>query len=53
METYNALRHFADSWMLLVLTGIFVAVVAFVFRPGSTRHYRNSARIPLEDDRKV
>ncbi len=35
METYSFLRAFADSWMLLALTVIFVGVVVWVFRPGS------------------
>jgi cytochrome c oxidase cbb3-type subunit 4 len=47
---YNELRHFADSWGLLYLVAIFVAVLAFVFRPGSRRHYEEASRIPLKED---
>ncbi len=53
MSTYEILRHFADSWMLLALTLFFVAVVAFVFRAGSGAQYDRAARIPLDDDKKV
>ncbi len=50
METYTAMRHFADSWGLLLMTLFFVAVVIFAFRPGSRRHAEEAARIPLKDD---
>ena len=35
METYTAMRQFADSWGLLSMALFFVAVVLFAFRPGS------------------
>ncbi|MBT9246936.1 cbb3-type cytochrome c oxidase subunit 3 [Gemmobacter fulvus] len=35
MDTYSFLRHFADSWMLLLMTALFVGIVVFAFRPGS------------------
>ncbi len=47
--TYDALRHFADSWGLLAMVAFFVAVAVFVFRPGSGRRYDEAARIPLEN----
>ena len=50
METYTALRHFADSWALLVMTGFFVCAIAFVFRPGSKAQHDNAAQIPLRDN---
>jgi len=50
--TYDALRQFADSWGLLVLFGIFLAIIVFVFRPGSSKLYRRMSRLPLEDDKK-
>ena len=34
METYTAMRHFADSWGLLVMTLFFLCVVLFTLRPG-------------------
>lgn len=50
--TYDALRHFADSWGLVILMGIFLIIVIFVFRPGSKKLYRHMSRLPLEDDKK-
>jgi len=47
METYNTLRHFADSWALLIMVGFFVGAIVFVFRPGSKAQYDHAARIPL------
>ena len=50
---YEPLRQFADSWGLLALTLIFLFVVAFVFRRGSTKRYEEAASIPLRDDTPV
>ena len=51
METYTAMRHFADSWGLLCMVIFFIAAIAFAFRPGSRKTADDAARIPLEDDR--
>jgi cytochrome c oxidase cbb3-type subunit 4 len=50
METYTALRQFADSWALAAMTVFFIGVVLFVFRPGSRKQAEETARIPLKDD---
>lgn len=50
METYSALRQFADSWWLLVMFVFFLAVVVWTFRPGSRRTHQDIAEIPLRDD---
>ena len=42
MELYTFLRAFADSWMLLLMTALFVGVVIYAFRPGS-RAVQNEA----------
>ena len=47
---YDTLRHFADSWGLLYLLGIFIAVVLFTLRPGAKSHAEAAARIPLDDN---
>ncbi len=49
METYSLLREFADSWMLLLLFIVFLAVIIWVFRPGSARTYRDTADIPFRN----
>ena len=50
METYTAMRHFADSWGLLGMTLFFIGAVIFAFRPGSRKLADEAARIPLEDE---
>lgn len=51
METYTAMRHFADSWGLLAMAVLFVGAVLFTLRPGSRKQADAAARIPLEDDK--
>ena len=52
METYTALRAFADSWHLLFMFLFFIGVVLFVFRPGSRKvHDETSNMIFRNDDR--
>ncbi len=50
METYTAMRHFADSWGLLAMALFFIGVAIFVFRPGSRARSDEAAQIPLKDD---
>ena len=51
METvqYDLLRHFADSWGLLYMMAIFLAVVFFIVRPGARASAQAAAQIPLDD----
>ncbi len=51
METYTAMRHFADSWGLLAMALFFVGVAVFAFRPGSRRLSGEAAQIPLNDEK--
>lgn len=50
METYTAMRHFADSWGLLGMTLFFVGVIFFTYRPGGKKLADEIARIPLKED---
>lgn len=50
METYSILREFADSWMLLLLVLFFLGIIVWVFRPGSTKTYKDTANIPFRHD---
>ncbi|NLS21414.1 cbb3-type cytochrome c oxidase subunit 3 [Rhizobium sp. P40RR-XXII] len=50
MEIYTAMRHFADSWGLLVMTAFFVGAVFYSLRPGSKQMAKEAADIPLKDD---
>ena len=47
---YDTLRHFADSWGLLYMMGIFLTVVYFIVRPGAKGRAVEAAQIPLEDE---
>lgn len=51
METYTAMRHFADSWALLGMTLFFFGIVVFAFRPGGKPSADRAANIPLNDDK--
>ncbi|HHY49331.1 MAG TPA: cbb3-type cytochrome c oxidase subunit 3 [Alphaproteobacteria bacterium] len=48
--TYDSLRHFADSWGLLYMFGIFIVVAIMLFLPGARRSAAEAARIPFNDD---
>ena len=51
--SYEALRHFADSWGLLGLTLVFLVALLWVLRPGARHAYKEQAEIPFKhDDRK-
>lgn len=50
METYTAMRHFADSWGLVFMFVVFVGVVLFMFRPGAKKAAEDAAQIPLKED---
>ena len=52
METYSLLREFADSWMLLLLTVIFIAVIFWAFRPGSRQVHDEVANSIFRNDRQ-
>jgi cytochrome c oxidase cbb3-type subunit 4 len=47
---YESLRQIADSWGLLYLVIIFVAVVAITYRPGGRKAADEAAQIPLKED---
>ena len=50
METYSVLRQFADSWGLLIMFAVFVTVIVWAFRPGSSRIYKETAEIPFRHE---
>ncbi|MEY4982774.1 MAG: hypothetical protein RIR62_1040 [Pseudomonadota bacterium] len=52
METYTLLRHFADSWALLVLTLVFLGVILWAWRPGSSRLHDDAAKSIFRNDTK-
>ena len=50
METYTAMREFADSWGLVFMFVVFIGVVLFVLRPGAKKSAEEAAKIPLKED---
>lgn len=52
METYSLLRQFADSWMLLALTLIFVGVIVYALRPGSRKLHQDAAEVIFRHEDK-
>ena len=49
-STYDAMRHFADSWGLLAMAIVFVVLAAWPFRPGARQHHRDAAQMIFKDD---
>ena len=50
MDTYTAMRNFADSWGLLCMALFVLGALLFAFRPGSRSRADEAARIPFKDD---
>ena len=44
METYDALRHFAGSWGLILGVVVFACVVLWAFRPAARKAQDEAAR---------
>lgn len=50
MQMYSMMRAFADSWALLSLTLVFIAVFVWAFRPGSRKVHDDTADIPFRHE---
>jgi cytochrome c oxidase cbb3-type subunit 4 len=50
METYTAMRQFADSWGLVAMALFFIGVIVFTLRPGGKSQAEEAASIPLKED---
>ncbi|WP_295630661.1 cbb3-type cytochrome c oxidase subunit 3 [Novosphingobium sp.] len=48
-ETYDLLRQIADSWGLLAMTGVFLVLILWPFRPGARGHYEEAATSIFEE----
>ncbi|MEM7694611.1 MAG: cbb3-type cytochrome c oxidase subunit 3 [Pseudomonadota bacterium] len=48
--TYEGLRAFADTWGLVLLAGLFIMMVVWLFRRGASKEYDRAARIPMDAD---
>ncbi len=47
---YHSMRAFADSWGLVYMMAIFLAVIVWVFRPGARKAGEEAAQIPFKED---
>ncbi|MBE1529661.1 cytochrome c oxidase cbb3-type subunit 4 [Sphingopyxis sp. OAS728] len=48
--SYDALRHFADSWGLLALALLFLTLIAWPFRPSARARNEEAANMIFKDD---
>lgn len=48
--TYEALRHFADSYGLVVMAIVWAAFGGWAFRPGARERNRAAAHMIFRDD---
>ncbi len=51
MEHYTFLRHLADSWGLLAMTGLFLGVCLYALRPGSRALHSDAAASIFRNER--
>lgn len=52
MDMYSLLREFADSWVLLVLTLVFLGVILWAWRPGSRKLHDDAANSIFRNEKK-
>lgn len=50
MSTYQTLANFAQTAGLLYFVALFLAVVAYAFRPKNRQQFDDAAAIPLRED---
>ena len=48
--SYDALRHFADSWGLVLMGLTYVVLIGWHFRPKGREHSREAALAIFETD---
>lgn len=51
--SYDALRHFADSWGLVMMAVLFIALVGWTFRKGASKHHESAANMIFKEDDHV
>jgi cytochrome c oxidase cbb3-type subunit 4 len=49
-SVYTITRAFADSWALLAMFSMFVGIIIFAFRPGSSKVHADIANIPFRHE---
>lgn len=48
--TYDEIRHFADSWGLIVMVAMFLLFIAWPFRKGAAHHHDEAANMIFKED---
>lgn len=48
--SYDSMRHFADSWGLVLMTAFFLVFVGWTFRKGASHHHNEAANMIFKDD---
>ena len=48
--TYDDLRHFADSWGLVVMAAVFLILIAWPLRASARQRNRDAANMIFRDD---
>ena len=49
---YDTLRHFADSYGLILLGLIFVTLIGWTFRRGARRHHDRASRMIFDEEQR-
>lgn len=47
---YEQVAHFAATYGLIYLVGLFAGALAYAFWPSNKDKFENAARLPLEED---
>ncbi|TRW99555.1 cbb3-type cytochrome c oxidase subunit 3 [Paracoccus sp. M683] len=50
MDTYSAMRQFADSWGLLAMTLFYLGAIVWAFRPGAKKSHQEAASLPFRNE---
>jgi cytochrome c oxidase cbb3-type subunit IV len=48
--SYDSLRHFADSWGLVMMAVLYLGFVGWTFRKGARKHNDEAANMIFKDD---
>ncbi len=51
--TYDALRHFADSWGLVAMVAMFLTFIGWTFLPRARAAHQRAATMILEDEEQA
>ena len=48
--SYDAFRHFADSWGLVFMGLVFLTFIGWTFRPGASSDHDEAANMIFDED---